>query len=82
MAICALLSVFPCFSRPCRDLQAALLCCDHLEEGAEHLFQLACKRDLEGSVAKRKFDPYLLGNAKCYKIRNRNCSQRARGEEL
>jgi hypothetical protein len=26
----------------------------------ERLFQLACKRDLEGIVAKRKFDPCLL----------------------
>lgn len=29
---------------------------------------LACKRNLEGIVAKRKFDPYLTGNAKRYKI--------------
>ena len=37
-----------------------LLYCDHIEERGEHLFRLACKRDLEGIVAKRKFDPYLL----------------------
>jgi len=40
----------------------------------ESLFQLACKRDIEGIVAKRKFDLYLLDNAKWYKIRNRNYS--------
>lgn len=44
--------------------------CDHIEERGEHLFGLACKRDPEGIVAKRKFDPYLP-NAKWYKIRNR-----------
>src|SRR5262249_24253338 len=52
-----------------------LLYCDHIEEHGEHLFRLACKRDLEGIVAKRKFDPYPLDNAKWYKIRNRNHSQ-------
>jgi len=38
--------------------------------------------DLEGIVAKRKFDPYLLDNAKWYKIRNRNYSQGVGREEL
>ena len=46
------------------------------------MFQLACKRDLEGIVAKRKFDPYLPDNAKWYKIRNRNYSQWAGREKL
>jgi len=59
-----------------------LLYCDHIEDHGERLFQLACKRDLEGIVAKRKFDPYLLENAKWYKIRNRNYSQRAGREKL
>jgi len=59
-----------------------LLYCDHIEERGEHLFRLACKRDLEGIVAKRKFDPYLLDNAKWYKIRNRNYSQWAGREKL
>ena len=40
------------------------LYCDHVEGQGERLFQLACKRDREGIVAKRKFDPYLLDNAK------------------
>ena len=52
-----------------------LLYCDHVEGQGERLFQLACKRDLEGIVAKRKFDPYLPDNAKWYKIRNRKYSQ-------
>lgn len=34
-----------------------LLYCDHLRERGEHLFRLACKRDLEGIVAKRKLIP-------------------------
>lgn len=59
-----------------------LLYCDHLEERGEYLFRLACKRDLEGIVAKRKFDPYLLDNAKWYKIRDRNYSQWVGREKL
>ena len=59
-----------------------LLYCDHIEGQGERLFQLACKRDLEGIVAKRKFDPYLLDNAKWYKIRNRNYSQWVGREKL
>ncbi len=34
--------------------------CDHIEENGEALFELACTKDLEGIVAKRKGDPYLL----------------------
>src|SRR5262249_49437320 len=52
------------------------------EERGKHLFRLACKRELEGIVAERKFDPYLLDNTKWYKIRNRNYSQRVEGETL
>ena len=60
-----------------------LLYCDHVDEGqGERLFQLACKRDLEGMVAKRKFDPYLLDNTKRYKIRNRSYSQWVGREKL
>jgi len=36
------------------------------------------KRNPEGIVAKRKFDPYRIDNAKWYKIRNRNYPQRER----
>jgi hypothetical protein len=47
------------------------------------LFQLACERDLEGIVAKRQFDPYLLdGSASWFKIKNSNYSQWAGREEL
>jgi bifunctional non-homologous end joining protein LigD len=59
-----------------------LLYCDHIEERGEHLFRLAIKRDLEGIIAKRKFDPYLLDNAKWHKIRNRNYSQWIGREKL
>jgi ATP-dependent DNA ligase len=31
----------------------------HIEAVGEELFALACKRDLEGIVAKHKFGPYL-----------------------
>lgn len=59
-----------------------LLYCDHIEERGEHLFRLALKRDLEGVVAKQKFDPYLQNNAKWYKIRNRHYSQWVGREKL
>jgi ATP-dependent DNA ligase len=34
-----------------------IMYCDHVEAAGEELFQLACQNDLEGIVAKRKFDP-------------------------
>ena len=60
-----------------------LLYCDHVEVAGEDFFKLACERDLEGIVAKRKYDPYLLdGSTKWLKIRNPNYSQWAGREEL
>lgn len=56
--------------------------CDHVENDGESLFQLACANDLEGIVAKRKVDPYLLGQASWLKIRNTNYSQWDGREEL
>ena len=47
----------------------------------EELFHLVCQRDLEGVVAKRKFDPYLP-SASWLKIRNLNYSQWLGREEL
>jgi bifunctional non-homologous end joining protein LigD len=41
-----------------------IIYCDHVEADGEQLFQLACENDLEGIVAKRKFDPYLPGHTK------------------
>lgn len=50
-----------------------LLYCDHIEEAGRELFDFVCRRDLEGIVAKRRYDPYLLdGNAAWAKIRSRN----------
>ena len=54
----------------------------NIEGRGEHLFQLVSKRDPEGIVAKRKFDPYLLDKAKWYKIRNRKYSQWIGREKL
>jgi hypothetical protein len=60
-----------------------LLYCDHIDGMGGTLFQLACERDLEGIVAKRQFDPYLLdGSASWLKIKNSNYSQWAGREEL
>lgn len=52
-----------------------ILYCDHIEGDGESLFRLACDNDLEGIVAKRKFDPYLAGQAEWLKIRNTSYSQ-------
>jgi len=51
-----------------------LLYCDHVEGMGEELFHLACRRDLEGVVAKQKFYPYLP-SASWLKIRNRKYPQ-------
>ena len=60
-----------------------LLYCDYVEGVGEALFQFACERDLEGIVAKRKFDPYLLdGSTPWLKIRNPNYSQWVGREDL
>lgn len=59
-----------------------LFYCDHIEADGDGLFRLACQHDLEGIVAKRVSDPYLLEHATWLKIRNRNYSQWAGREEL
>ena len=46
------------------------------------MFALACKRDLEGIVAKHKFGPYLQDQAQWLKIRNRKYSQWAGREKF
>ena len=53
-----------------------LLYSDHVELAGEEFFYFACERDVEGIVAKRRFDPYVLGGStKWYKIRNPNYSR-------
>lgn len=59
-----------------------VLYCDHLEHNGLDLFRLACENDLEGIVAKRKYDPYLPDQASWLKIRNPNYSQWEGREEL
>ncbi len=59
-----------------------LMYCDHIEADGEKLFKLACKRDLEGIVAKRKYDPYIEGSAQWLKIRNTAYSQWVGREKL
>jgi bifunctional non-homologous end joining protein LigD len=53
----------------------SVLFCDHIEAYGEALFKLACENDLEGTVAKYKFAPYLQEHARWLKIRNRSYSQ-------
>ena len=52
-----------------------IMYCDHVEHDGESLFRLACENDLEGIVAKRKFDAYLPNKASWLKIRNTDYSQ-------
>ena len=59
-----------------------LMYCDHVDGNGEKLFKLACKRDLEGIVAKRKYDPYIAGSAQWLKIRNAAYSQWVGREKL
>jgi ATP-dependent DNA ligase len=59
-----------------------LLYCDHVETHGEKLFALACRKDLEGIVAKRKYDPYIPGQAQWVKIRNAAYSQWVGRERL
>lgn len=59
-----------------------LLYGDHINADGEALFRLACENDLEGVVAKRKGDPYLLEHATWLKIRNHDYSQWVGREEL
>jgi bifunctional non-homologous end joining protein LigD len=60
-----------------------LLYCDYVEGVGEALFRFTCERDLEGIIAKRRFDPYLLdGSASWLKIRNPHYSQLEGREEL
>ena len=60
----------------------SLIYCDHVEAHGEKLFKLASKRDLEGIVAKRKYDPYIVGQAQWLKIRNTACLQWVGREKL
>jgi bifunctional non-homologous end joining protein LigD len=55
---------------------------DHVEAAGEELFALACKRDLDGIVAKHKFGPYLEDSAQWFKIRNQKYSQWAGREKF
>ena len=59
-----------------------ILFCDHIEADGERLFRYACEQDLEGVVAKRKFDPYLPGQTSWLKIRNPNYGQWAGRQDL
>lgn len=59
-----------------------LLYCDHMEGDGKTLFAFACDQDLEGIVAKRKYEPYIPEQAEWVKIRNLDYSQWVGREEL
>jgi bifunctional non-homologous end joining protein LigD len=54
-----------------------LLYCDHVEERGCDLYQLACKHDLEGIVAKHRSSLYICdeSNTTWFKIRNPKYTQ-------
>ena len=58
-----------------------LFYCDHIEQHGESLFRMACERDLEGIVAKKKGNPYI-DTTRWLKIRNKDYSQWAGRHEL
>lgn len=53
---------------------SSLLYAGHIEKAGADLFQLACKQDLEGIVAKHKSAPYGMEGS-WLKIKNQNYSQ-------
>jgi bifunctional non-homologous end joining protein LigD len=57
---------------------------DHVDGSGVELFYRICEMDLEGIVAKQKFQPYVSDreNSTWFKIRNRKYSQIAGREEL
>ena len=61
-----------------------LLYVDHIETEGERLFELVCKRDLEGIVAKHRHSRYTVedGNPAWVKIRNLRYSQMIGRDEL
>ena len=65
-------------------LDSRLRYVDHIDGNGIALFQLVCKLDLEGIVAKQKSGPYVTAREEStwLKIRNREYSQMAGREEL
>ena len=52
--------------------QGWLLYCDHIEQHGERLFEIACKNDLEGIVAKPKNSPYQFTERHTYWLKLKN----------
>jgi len=61
-----------------------LLFVDHIQERGEEVFELICRRDLEGMVAKHRLSRYTVddGNPAWVKIKNRRYSQMIGRHEL
>ena len=49
-----------------------LLYCDHIEQHGEQLFEMVCKKDLEGIVAKPKNSPYQFTDTHTYWLKLKN----------
>ena len=63
--------------------QSRLLYVDHIQGRGEDLFRLACRRDLEGIVAKWKKGAYMEGERTSWvKIKNDNYSQAIGREKI
>jgi ATP-dependent DNA ligase len=57
---------------------------DYVQERGEELFELICRRDLEGTVAKHRLSRYRVdhGNPPWVKVKNRGYSQMMGRHEL
>ncbi len=67
-----------------QPLPSRLLYLDHVEDQGVEFFEMACKLDLEGLVAKPKLSPYreLNGKPLWIKVKNRGYSQAEGRREL
>lgn len=54
--------------------EGSLLYCDHIETHGQRLFEIACKKDLEGIVAKPKDSPYQFTDKHTYWLKLKNPS--------
>ena len=64
--------------------QGSLLYCDHIAEHGERLYEMVCRKDLEGIVAKPKNSPYQFTETHTYwlKLKNPNYTQAMGRDDL
>jgi ATP-dependent DNA ligase len=70
------------FELVCASAGSRLVYARHISGAGKQLFEVICRRDLEGLVAKRKTGFYREDRPDWLKIKNRKYSQAERGHEL